>query len=96
MQDQYKIIRRPVITEKGSDLKDENNQLVFEVDVKANKPEIKKAVEKIFKVTVTAVRTQNRVGKRKRLGRFAGRRKDWKKAIVTLKEGDRVDFFEGV
>lgn len=96
MQDQYRIIRRPVITEKGSDLKDENNQLVFEVDVKANKPEIKKAVEKIFKVTVTAVRTQNRVGKRKRLGRFAGRRKDWKKAIVTLKEGDRVDFFEGV
>ncbi len=96
MQDQYRIIRRPIITEKGSDLKDENNQLVFEVDTKANKSEIKKAVEKIFKVTVLTVRTQNRLGKRKRLGRFAGRRKNWKKAIVTLREGDRVDFFEGV
>ncbi len=96
MQDEYRIIRRPVVTEKGSDLKDANNQLVFEVDAKANKPEIKKAVEKIFKVTVTTVRTQNRLGKRKRLGRFMGRRKNWKKAIVTLKEGDRVDFFEGV
>jgi large subunit ribosomal protein L23 len=96
MQDEYKIIRRPIITEKGSDLKDENNQLVFEVNTKANKSEIKKAVEKIFKVTVLTVRTQNRLGKRKRLGRFAGRRKNWKKAIVTLREGDRVDFFEGV
>lgn len=96
MQDHYSIIRRPIITEKGSDLKDENNQLLFEVDTKANKSEIKKAVEKIFKVTVLTVRTQNRLGKRKRLGRSIGRRKDWKKAIVTLKEGDRVDFFEGV
>ncbi|MDQ7782171.1 MAG: 50S ribosomal protein L23 [Desulfomonilaceae bacterium] len=96
MKDEYSIIRRPIITEKGSDLKDENNQLVFEVDTKANKSEIRKAVEKIFKVTVLTVRTQNRPGKRKRLGRFTGRRKDWKKAIVTLKEGDRVDFFEGV
>jgi len=96
MQDEYRIIRRPIITEKGSDLKDENNQLVFEVNTKANKSEIKKAVEKIFKVTVLTVRTQNRLGKRKRLGRSAGRRKNWKKAIVTLREGDRVDFFEGV
>ena len=96
MLDEYKIIRRPIITEKGSDLKDENNQLVFEVDTKANKSEIKKAVEKIFKVTVLTVHTQNRLGKRKRLGRSAGRRKNWKKAIVTLREGDRVDFFEGV
>jgi len=96
MLDEYKIIRRPIITEKGSDLKDENNQLVFEVDTKANKSEIKKAVEKIFKVNVLTVHTQNRLGKRKRLGRSAGRRKNWKKAIVTLREGDRVDFFEGV
>lgn len=96
MLEEYSIIRRPIITEKGSDLKDENNQLVFEVDPRANKSEIKKAVEKIFKVTVLTVRTQNRPGKRKRLGRFMGRRKNWKKAIVTLREGDRVDFFEGV
>jgi large subunit ribosomal protein L23 len=92
----YQIIRRPIITEKGSTLKDENNQLVFEVNLDANKPEIKKAIEKIFKVTVLTVRTQNRIGKKKRMGKSIGRRKNWKKAIVTLKEGDRIDFFEGV
>jgi large subunit ribosomal protein L23 len=96
MLDVYQIIRRPVVTEKGSSLKDENNQLLFEVDPASNKSEIKKAVEKLFKVTVLSVRTQNRQGKRKRMGRSIGRRKNWKKAIVTLKEGDRVDFFEGV
>jgi large subunit ribosomal protein L23 len=96
MLETYQIIRRPIITEKGSVLKDENNQLVFEVNLGANKSEIKKAVEKLFKVTVLSVRTQNRQGKRKRLGRSVGRRKNWKKAIVTLKEGHRVDFFEGV
>lgn len=93
MLEEYKIIRKPIITEKGATLHDENNQVIFEVDTKANKSEIKKAVERLFKVTVTNVRTQNRPGKRKRLGRFMGRRKNWKKAIVTLKEGDRVDFF---
>lgn len=96
MFEHYKIIRRPIITEKGTLLKDTSNQLLFEVDPKANKSEIKKAVEKIFKVTVLSVQTQNRLGKRKRLGKSIGRRKNWKKAIVTLKEGDRVDFFEGV
>lgn len=96
MLEEYRIIRRPVVTEKGSALKDENNQLLFEVDPASNKAEIKKAVEKLFKVTVLSVRTQNRLGKRKRMGRSVGRRKNWKKAIVTLKEGDRVDFFEGV
>jgi large subunit ribosomal protein L23 len=94
--EQYKIIRRPIITEKGSTLKDDNNQLVFEVDPKSNKSEIRKAVEKLFKVTVLEVRTQNRQGKRKRVGRMVGRKKSWKKAIVTIKQGDRVDFFEGV
>lgn len=96
MLEEYKIIRRPIITEKGTAIKDQNNQLVFEVDSRANKSEIKKAVEKIFKVTVLAVRTQNRLGKRKRLGRFTGRRRNWKKAFVTLREGDRVEFFMGV
>lgn len=94
--DQYTIIRRPIVTEKGTVLKDDNNQLIFEVNLDSNKSEIKKAIEKLFKVTVLSVRTQNRLGKRKRLGRSMGRRKNWKKAIVTLKEGDRVDFFEGV
>jgi large subunit ribosomal protein L23 len=96
MLEEYKIIRRPIITEKGTILKDESNQVVFEVALEANKSEIKKAVEKLFKVSVLAVRTQNRNGKRKRLGRIMGRRRNWKKAIVTLKEGSRVNFFEGV
>lgn len=96
MLDEYQIIRRPIITEKGTLLKDQNNQLVFEVHPKSNKAEIKKAVEKLFKVTVLSVQTQNRIGKPKRVGRSVGRRKDWKKAVVTLKEGHRVDFFEGV
>ncbi|MBI5572796.1 MAG: 50S ribosomal protein L23 [Desulfomonile tiedjei] len=94
--EEYKIIRRPIVTEKSSDLKEQHNQICFEVAPSANKSEIKKAVEKLFKVTVLSVQTQNRLGKRKRLGRFQGRRKNWKKAIVTLKEGNRVDFFEGV
>ena len=68
MLEEYKIVRRPIVTEKGSTLKDENNQLIFEVALAANKSEIKKAVEKLFKVTVLSVRTQNRLGKRKRLG----------------------------
>jgi large subunit ribosomal protein L23 len=96
MLQEYKIIRKPLITEKGTILKDENNQLVFEVDPRSNKSEIKKAVEKLFKVTVVSVKTQNKLGKPKRLGRSVGRRRNWKKAIVTLKEGNRVDFFEGV
>jgi large subunit ribosomal protein L23 len=96
MLESYTLLRRPIITEKGTALKDDNNQLVFEVSLDANKCEIRKAVERLFKVTVLSVRTQNRQGKRKRLGRSVGRRKNWKKAIVTLKEGDRVDFFEGV
>ena len=96
MLEEYKIIRRPIITEKGTILKDESNQVIFEVALEANKSEIKKAVEKLFKVSVLAVRTQNRSGKRKRMGRIMGRRRNWKKAIVTLKEGSRVNFFEGV
>jgi large subunit ribosomal protein L23 len=96
MLEAYQIIRRPIITEKGSTLKEESNQVVFEVSLEANKPEIKKAVEWLFKVSVLAVRTQNRQGKKKRLGKNVGRRKNWKKAIVTLKQGDRVEFFEGV
>lgn len=96
MMEQYKIIRRPIVTEKSTDLKEYNNQIVFEVLPRANKSEIKKAVEKLFKVRVVSVQTQNRLGKRKRLGRSLGRRRNWKKAIVTLREGDRVEVFEGV
>ncbi len=95
MLEEYKLIRRPIITEKGTALKEQSNQLIFEVAPDANKSEIKKAIQKLFKVTVLAVRTQNRQGKKKRVGRNVGRRRNWKKAFVSIKEGDRVDFFEG-
>ena len=96
MEDDYKVIRRPLITEKSTIQKELNNQLAFEVDRRANKIEIKQAVERIFKVQVEEVRTMNYQGKRKRLGRTMGRRRHWKKAIVTLKPGQKIEFFEGV
>ena len=96
MEDDYKVIRRPLITEKSTIQKELYNQLAFEVDRRANKIEIKKAVERIFKVQVEDVRTMNYLGKRKRLGRTMGRRRHWKKAIVTLKPGQKIEFFEGV
>ncbi len=96
MEDAYRIIRRPLITEKSTLQKEMHNQLAFEVDRRANKIEIKKAVEKIFKVQVEDVRTMNYQGKRKRLGRTMGRRSHWKKAVVTLQPGEKIEFFEGV
>ncbi len=93
---QYEIIRRPLITEKTTIQKESFNQLTFEVDRKANRVEIKRAIEKIFNVRVAAVRTMQIIGKVKRRGRILGKRKDWKKAIVTLMPGERIDFFEGV
>ena len=96
MSDAYRIIRRPVITEKSTLQKEMHNQLAFEVDRRANKIEIKKAVEEIFKVQVKDVRTMNYRGKRVRLGRTEGRKPHWKKAIVTLQPGEKIEFFEGV
>jgi len=95
MIEPQKIVIRPLITEKSTLLKEEDNQYLFEVERSANKIEIKKAVEYLFKVRVAKVRTINVLGKVKRLGRRYGKRPDWKKAIVTLKEGDRIEFFEG-
>jgi large subunit ribosomal protein L23 len=95
MKEAQKIIRRPLITEKSTRQKEESRQYVFEVHRDANKIEIQSAVEHLFKVTVLQVRTSNVLGKVKRLGRRYGKRPDWKKAIITLKEGDRIDFFEG-
>jgi large subunit ribosomal protein L23 len=95
MKEAQKIIRRPLITEKSTRQKEENHQYVFEVHRDANKIEIQFAVERLFKVKVLQVRTSNLLGKEKRLGRRFGKRPDWKKAIVTLKEGDRIEFFEG-
>ena len=84
-----------MITEKSTRQKEEGRQYVFEVDRDANKIEIQSAIERLFKVKVLQVRTSNILGKMKRLGRRYGKRADWKKAVVTLKEGDRIDFFEG-
>jgi large subunit ribosomal protein L23 len=93
---QYDIIKRPVITEKTNIQKEENNQLTFEVDMRANRVEIARAIEKIFSVKVAKTSTAHVRGKIKRRGRILGKRKDWKKAIVTLMPGERIDFFEGV
>jgi len=95
MKEPQKIIRRPLITEKSTQQKEASHQYVFEVHRDANKIEIQSAVERLFKVRVLQVRTCNILGKIKRLGKKYGKKPDWKKAIVTLKEGDRIEFFEG-
>ena len=91
------IIRRPLVTEKSTILREENNVLAFEVDPNANKIEVKKAVEELFKVKVEEVRLFNVRGKMKRMGRWAGKRRDWRKAYVRLKAGEKApEFVEGV
>ena len=92
----YDVIKRPLITEKSTIQKESANQLTFEVDRKANRVEIKKAVEDIFKVKVAGVRTIQVMGKFKRRGRILGKRNDYKKAVVRLMPGERIEFFEGV
>ena len=96
MREAHRIIRRPLITEKGTELKDQVNQYVFEVARDANKIEIKHAVEALFRVKVLQVRTLSMKGKKKRVGRAVGRTPVWKKAVATLKAGDSIEFFEGV
>jgi len=91
----YSIIKRPVITEKSNALREEGNQFVFEVDLDANKVQIRQAIEKVFGVRVASVRTQIVRGKMKRLRRSFGKRPNWKKAVVTLREGDTIELFEG-
>lgn len=95
MRGPHQIIRRPLLTEKGTELKDHANQYLFEVARDANKIEIKRAVESLFRVKVLQVRTLSFKGKEKRVGRFVGRTPDSKKAVATLKEGDSIEFFEG-
>ena len=86
----YSVIRRPLITEKALAAKETEGTLVFEVDAKASKTEVKQAVEALFKVKVHAVRTANMVGKERRRGKFSGYRPDWKKAYVRLKAGEKM------
>jgi large subunit ribosomal protein L23 len=91
----YDLIKRPVITEKTNIQKESYNQITFEIDRRMNRVEIKRAVEEIFNVRVATVRTMQVKGKTKQRGRIIGKRRDWKKAIVKLMPGERIDFFEG-
>lgn len=95
MKDIYRVIKRPLITEKANTIKEMHNKVAFVVAREANKEEIKEAVEQLFKVKVVKVATANVKGKTRRVGRTAGKRPDWKKAVVTLRAEDRIDFFEG-
>lgn len=92
----YDVIRKPLNTEKSTLQKEMLNQVTFEVAIDSNRVEIKKAVESIFKVNVKTVRTVLVKGKVKQRGRIVGKRRDWKKAIVTLMPGQTIEFFEGV
>ncbi|CCK81638.1 MULTISPECIES: 50S ribosomal protein L23 [Desulfobacula] len=92
----YEIVRGPVVTEKTTLQKELNNQVTLKVDKRANRVQIKDAVEKSFNTKVKQVRTIKVKGKVKQRGKIIGKRKDWKKAIVTLMPGQRIDFFEGV
>ena len=91
----FDVLRAPIMSEKTLSLKEEANQFAFVVDPRANKIQIKESIEKSFKVSVLKVRTMNVRGKKKRLGRYQGRKSSWKKALVTLKEGDTIEYFEG-
>jgi large subunit ribosomal protein L23 len=92
----YQIIIKPLDTEKTRIQKEVSNQISFQVARSANRIEIRKAVEQLFKVRVMSVCTMQMKGKKKRRGRIVGKRKDWKKAIVRLMPGERIEFFEGV
>lgn len=94
--DIYTVLSRPVVTEKTTIQKEDNNQISFRVRVDANKIEIRKAVEKLLGVKVTAVNTLITRGKSRRMGRQIGRRSNWKKAIVTLEPGEDVEFFDAI
>ena len=95
MKNLYEVIRRPLITEKSTILKEAQGTLCFEVHRDATKPEIKKAVEQLFSTRVATFRVSNVHGKVKRQGRYSGQRPDWKKAYVVLKKGEKmIEFFE--
>jgi len=96
MKDARQVVRKALITEKGTVLRELRNQYHFEVARDANKIEIKRAVETIFSVKVADVRTMQMRGKLKRQGRYAGRRSDWKKAIVTLQPDQKIELFEQI
>ena len=96
MRNLYATIKRPRFTEKGTHLKESENKILVEVSPEANKLEIKKAIEEIFKVKVDKVSTISIKGKWKRHGKSLGKRSDKKKAVITLKKGEKLDFIEGM
>lgn len=96
MKNVYSVIKKPLFTEKGAALKEAANKVLVEVDMDANKIEIKKAIEEIFKVKVEKVSTVIVPGKKKRWGKSLGRVPERKKALITLKKGEKLDFIEGV
>ena len=96
MKNLHSVIASPLITEKGTLVNEQGNQFVFRVRPEANKVEIRRAVETLFKVKVEKVRTLNYLGKERRVGRSVGQRPRWKKAYVTLAPGQRIEFFESV
>lgn len=95
MKNIYTVLKRPLFTEKGGSLKEVHNKILVEVAKDANKLDIKKAVEDIFKVKVEKIATINTEGKWKRYGKFVGKKPDRKKAIITLKKGEKLEFIEG-
>ncbi len=92
----HDVILQPLVTEKSNIAKEESNIATFRVDPEATKHDIRRAVEELFEVKVTNVRTMRQPGKKKRVGKHIGRRPAWKKAIVELAEGQTIEFFEGV
>ena len=94
MKNLREVIRRPLITERATQLQEANGKYSFEVDRRANKIDVKRAVEAMFDVQVIKINTTSVRGKVKRLGRYVGRRSNWKKAIVTLASGQSIDIFE--
>lgn len=92
----HDVIQRPIVTEKSTVARELSNVVTLAVDPAANKHAIRDAVEQLFDVSVVSVRTIRMAGKKRRVGRFMGRRPEWKKAIVTLAEGQSIEFFEGV
>lgn len=90
------VLLRPLLTEKVTALRESGNTVAFVVDSKANRIQIKRAVEELLKVKVERVNVMNVMGKMKRLGRFSGKKSDWKKALVTLKEGEKLELYETV
>jgi large subunit ribosomal protein L23 len=91
----YDLIKRPIITEKTNLQKEKFNQITLEVSPNSNRIEIKRTIEDIFKVKVSDIRTMHVLGKSKRRGRVIGKRRNWKKAVVSLMPGERIEFFEG-